>query len=70
MNFTNFKISLEYIFPPDNIVHVRSRKAFYHISVNFRNPGFRLVSKPCKAVFIFRSGPTSNILTSSKMEIY
>ena len=31
--------NIECIFPIDNIAHVRSRKSFYHISVNFRNPG-------------------------------
>ena len=54
------QISHECIFPIDNVAHVRSRKTFYYISVNFRNPGFRLVSKPQKPVFIFRTGPTTN----------
>ena len=44
----------------ENITHVRSRTTFYHISVNFRNPGFRSVSKPRKPVFIFRTGPTTS----------
>ena len=59
MKFTNFKISRESIFPIDNIAHVRSRKTFYHISVHFRNPGFRSVSKPRKPVLIFTTGPTT-----------
>ena len=62
MNFTNFKISREYIFPLDNVAHVRSRETFYNISVNFRNPGFRLVSKPRKPAFISKTGPTTNSL--------
>ena len=60
MKFTNFKISRESIIPIEDAVHVRSRKTFYHISVHFRNPGFRLVSKPQKLVFIFTTGPTTN----------
>ena len=62
MKFTNFKISRESIFPIDDIAiaHVRSRKTFYHVSVHFRNPGFRSVSKPRKPVFIFTTGPTTN----------
>ena len=59
MKFTNFKISHEYIFPVENVAHVRSRKTFYHISVNFRNPRFCSVSKPRKPVFIFRTSPTT-----------
>ena len=59
MNFTNFKISREYIFPIKDTAHVRLRKTFYHLSVNFRNPGFRSVSKPQKPVFIFITGPTT-----------
>ena len=59
MKFTNFKISRECIFPIEDIAHVRSRKTFYPIPVNFRNPGFRVVSKPQKPVFIFRTGPTT-----------
>ena len=42
MKFTNFKY-LANAFPIENAAHVRSRKTFYHISVNFRNPGFHLV---------------------------
>ena len=61
MKFINFKISRKCIFPIGNIAHVRSRKTFYHISAHFRNPGFRSVSKPRKPVFIFRTGPTTNI---------
>ena len=61
MKFTNLKISRECIFPIDNVAHVRLRKTFYHISVNFRNPGFRLVSNPQKLVFLFKPGPTTNI---------
>ena len=61
MNFTNFKISRESIFLIHNMAHVRSRKTFYHISVNFRCPGFRSVSKPRKPVFTFRTGPTTII---------
>ena len=52
MKFTNFKISRECIFPIDNVAHVCSRKTFYHISINFQNPGFRSVSKARKPVFI------------------
>ena len=54
------QISRECIFPILNVAHVRSRKTFNHISVNFRNPGFRSVSKPRKPVFTFRTGPTTN----------
>ena len=61
MKFTNFKISRESIFPIENVAHVRSRKTFYHISVHFRNPRFRSVSKPRKPVFIFITGPTTII---------
>ena len=50
------QISRECIFPIENVAHVRSRKTFYHISVNFRNPLFCSVSKPTKPVFIFRTG--------------
>ena len=64
MKFTNFKISRKSIFPIENVAHVRSRKTFYHISVHFRNPGFRSVSKPRKPVFIFTTGPTTNICTT------
>ena len=60
MKFTNFKISCECIFPIDNLAHVRWCKTYYHISVNFQNPGFCSVSKPRKPVFIFRPGPTTN----------
>ena len=49
------QISHECIFPIDNVAHVRSRKTFYYISVNFRNPRFRLVSKPQKPVFILQN---------------
>ena len=63
MKFTNFKISRESIFPLDNIAHVRARKIFYHISAHFRNPAFRSVSKPRKPGFIFRTGPTTRILS-------
>ena len=56
--FTNFKISCESILP---LAHVRSRKIFYHISAHFQNTGFRSVSKPRRPVFIFRTGPTTNI---------
>ena len=66
MKFTNFKISRESIFPIENIALVRSRKTFYHISVHFRNPGFRSVSKPRKPVFIFTTGPT----TSAKIKYH
>ena len=52
MKFTNLKISHECIFPIDNVAQLRSRKTFYNISVNFRNPGFRSVSKPRKK-FLF-----------------
>ena len=62
MKFTNFKTSRESIFPIDNITHVRSRKTFYHISVHFRYPGFRSVTKPRKPVLIFRTSPTTNKL--------
>ena len=66
MKFTNFKISREcifqYIFPIDDVAHVRSRKTFYHISAHFRNTGFRSVSKPRRPVFIFRTGPTTSLL--------
>ena len=61
MKFTNFKISRESIFPIENITHVRSCKTFYHISVHFRYPGFRSVSKPRKPVLIFRTGPTTTV---------
>ena len=47
------------MFPIGNIAHVRSRKIFYHICAHFRNPGFRLVSKPRKPVLIFRTGLTT-----------
>ena len=57
-----YKIFREYIFPIDNVAQVRSRKTFYHISANFQNPGFHLVSKPRKLVFIFRTGPTTTTL--------
>ena len=60
MKFTDFKISHESICPIENIAHVRSRKTFYHISVHFRNPGFRSVSMPRKPFFIFTTGPTTN----------
>ena len=60
MKFTNLKVSRKCIFPIEDVAHVRLQKTFYHISVNFRNPGFRLVSKPQKPVFIFRTGPTTN----------
>ena len=63
MKFT--KISRECIFPIDNGAHVCSRKTFYHISVNFRNPGFHSVSKPRKPVFIFKTGPTTNFWPGS-----
>ena len=59
MKFTNLKISRECIFPIENIAHVRSRKTFYQISVNFRNPRFRSVSNPRKPVFGFRTSPTT-----------
>ena len=59
MKFTNFKISRESIFPIENVAHVRSCKTFYHISVHFRNPGFRSISKLRKPVFIFSTGPTT-----------
>ena len=49
------------MFPFGNIPHARSRKIFYHISAHFRNPGFRLVSKPRKPVLIFRTGPTTTL---------
>ena len=55
------QISRESIFPIENVAHVPSRKTFYHISVNFRNPGFCLVSDPRKPVFIFRTGPTTTV---------
>ena len=55
MKFIKFKIFCECIFPLDKTGHVRSRKNFYHISAHFRNPGFCLVSKPRKPVFIFRN---------------
>ena len=61
MKFTNFKISRVSIFAIDNVAHVRSRKTFYHISLHFRNPGFRLVSKLRKLVFIFSAGPTTTL---------
>ena len=51
--------SCECIFPIENVVYLGLSKTFYHISVNFRNPGFCLVSKPRKLVFIFRTGPTT-----------
>ena len=60
MKFTNFKISRESI---ENVAHVGSRKTFYHISVHFRNPGFRSVSKPRKPVFIFITGLTTIFCT-------
>ena len=59
MKFTNFKISPESIFPIEDAAHVPSHKTFYHISVHFRNHGFRSVSKPRKPVFIFTTGPTT-----------
>ena len=42
------QISCEFIFPIENVAHVRSHKTFYHYSVSFRNPGFCLVPKPQK----------------------
>ena len=36
------------------------------ISVHFRNPGFRLVSKPQKPVFLFRTGPTTTVSKKKK----
>ena len=54
------QISRECIFPIENVAHIRSHKTFYHISVNFRNPRFRSVSKPRKRVFIFRTGLTTS----------
>ena len=63
MKFTNFKISRKSIFPIENVAHVRSRETFYHISLHFRNPGFCLVSKLLKPVFIFSAGPTTSLFT-------
>ena len=54
MKFTNLKLSRECIFPTDNVAHVRSRKTFYHISVNFRNPGFRFGFKAPKTGFYYQ----------------
>ena len=48
MKFTDLKISRECIFLIENVAHVCSHLTFYHISGNFRNPGFRSVSKPQK----------------------
>ena len=66
MKFTNLKISCECIFPIDNVAHVRSRKTFQKISVNFQNLGFFSVSKPRKPVFIFRTGPTITIYDTTE----
>ena len=51
MKFTNLKISCECIFPFGNTAHVHLCKTFYHISVNFQNPGFSSVSNHLKTGF-------------------
>ena len=60
MKFTNLKISREYIFPIDNVAHVRSRKTFYHIC-KLSKSRICSVSKPRKPVFLFRTGPTTTV---------